>query len=126
MTEPADTSDTSSAFDALLREVARQSHVGVAPQLVPGKKLDGGRLEILRRIGEGGMGVVYEAFDAVRREKKRDVPLDRARLCQRSFAPRPRLRFELAEHTRGGARRSRAQCRARREAPPRRNHRFRR
>ncbi|HEU5074878.1 MAG TPA: protein kinase, partial [Polyangiaceae bacterium] len=34
----------------------------------PGELLANGRFEIVRRLGDGGMGVVYEAFDAERRE----------------------------------------------------------
>ncbi len=56
------------SFDALLRDVAR---VSVPPQrlpraLAPGTVLARGRFSVLRPFGEGGMGVVYEAFDTER------------------------------------------------------------
>jgi hypothetical protein len=37
--------------------------------LTSGSKLGAGRFEIVRRIGEGGMGVVYEAIDSQRRAR---------------------------------------------------------
>ncbi|HMI93419.1 MAG TPA: hypothetical protein VK509_18735, partial [Polyangiales bacterium] len=56
------------AFDALLREAARVSDPRPASSaLLPaGAQLAHGRLSIVRLVGEGGMGSVYEAFDRER------------------------------------------------------------
>jgi hypothetical protein len=56
------------SFEELLRQQPA-SHVSWRSLLASGQKLAGGRLEILHRIGEGGMGFVYDAFDAERRSK---------------------------------------------------------
>jgi len=56
-----------SAFDRLLHEAAKVSTA--ARVITPGMRLSNGRFEITRRIGQGGMGVVFEAFDTTRREK---------------------------------------------------------
>ncbi len=60
---------TGDSFEALLREAARVSHVSERTVLATGKKLSGSRFEIVRSIGEGGMGIVYEAFDTERRSR---------------------------------------------------------
>jgi len=58
------------SFEAFLKKAAHVSGPAVASlglQLRPGSTLLDGRMRIVKRIGEGGMGVVYEAFDARRR-----------------------------------------------------------
>ena len=52
--------------NALLRRGAPSSPVLRQP-LARGYKLAGGRIELGSRVGSGGMGVVYEAFDIERR-----------------------------------------------------------
>src|SRR5688572_31715283 len=56
------------------REVSfdgRGAPAAVWPERVlpPGSVLGGGRFEVLQRIGHGGMGAVYEVFDAEREER---------------------------------------------------------
>ncbi|HYQ03232.1 MAG TPA: protein kinase [Polyangiaceae bacterium] len=67
-TEADEATDTT--FDHVLRRAAHVSSpvpVASGRRLQPGNALLGGRLQIVRRIGEGGMGVVYEARDNQRR-----------------------------------------------------------
>jgi eukaryotic-like serine/threonine-protein kinase len=61
------------SFDVLLRQAVQQglhgSHVSRRSMLTSGTKLVGGRFEVARRVGAGGLGIVYEAFDTERRAK---------------------------------------------------------
>jgi serine/threonine protein kinase len=66
-TDPPETG--SDSFDALLRQAAPVQASTPPRQLPIGAVLAGGRLSILRKLGEGGMGVVYEVFDAARKSR---------------------------------------------------------
>jgi hypothetical protein len=71
-TPPSGAGTGTDSLDALIREAARVSAPSavVGRTLLPaGTALSGGRLSVLRRIGEGGMGAVYEAFDAERKAR---------------------------------------------------------
>jgi serine/threonine protein kinase len=58
---PTPSASDDSAFERLLNEAAKVSSLGRL--LSPGTRLCEGRFVIQRRLGEGGMGVVFEALD---------------------------------------------------------------
>jgi hypothetical protein len=62
------TTAQSRSFDRYARDgLPAPSETSSGARLPVGSLLLGGRLQITRNIGEGGMGAVYEAFDAERR-----------------------------------------------------------
>ncbi len=68
--DPDGRSREDDSFDPLLRQIAEawEPEVPGRRAILPvGASLAGGRLSVVRRIGAGGMGVVYEAFDEKRR-----------------------------------------------------------
>jgi hypothetical protein len=63
-----DTDSLAESHDTLLREAARISKPEASwhVQVPIGSTLQGGRLRVLRCLGVGGMGVVFEALDEQR------------------------------------------------------------
>src|SRR4051812_39549275 len=58
--------ESANTFDQLLADAAHSSHVRLPESdgtIAPGTRLADGRFIVQRQLGQGGMGVVYEAKD---------------------------------------------------------------
>jgi len=77
------------ALSALLADLVRAPELGGVPPLNPGELI--GRFEIVRELGRGGFGVVYEARD---RELNRAVALKVVRVGERAGPREERLLAE--------------------------------
>jgi uncharacterized membrane protein YphA (DoxX/SURF4 family) len=79
------------ALSALLADLVRAPEAGGHPPLLPGQRI--GRFEIVRELGRGGFGLVYEARDG---ELNRPVALKVVHLGERA-GPREARLLEEAE-----------------------------